>query len=244
MSWLDRPEAKRPNPATKFLSWSSNDKCFKYYDKEKEQNVMVSLPMKFVILEHYHTVKGWNDASESGIYSNEVLFTGTEEMEVKSFKGGLIAKGFYKEIKHKVHEAGGHYCRSVYVVLETGELANLSLKGSAVSEYSDFTKNAEHLWQKNWMSVTEFKEMKKGSIKYTVPVFGIADEIKDASKIIPFAEELQDYMKEYFSPSKNSEVDKYEMNSNLQPTPPPEEDAKLAAAGGVDEEEMDDLPFN
>lgn len=211
MSWLERPEKKNDNPATKFLSWSSNDKCFKYYDKEKKEDVLVPLPLKFVILEHYHTVKGWNDASESGIYSNEVLFTGTEELEVKAFKGGLLAKGLYKEIKHTVAEKGGHYCRSIYVVLETGELANISLKGSAVREYSEFDKLHSNKWQNNWFAVTDAKEAKKGSVKYTVPVFEVADPIKDASKIIPFVEQLQSYMNDYFKPAENlSEVDKYE----------------------------------
>ena len=86
--WLNRPTKTNTNPALKFLEWSSKYKCFKYYDKEKGENVKVELPLKFVILEHYHTVKGWNDASESGIYSNEVLFLSSEELEVKAFKGG------------------------------------------------------------------------------------------------------------------------------------------------------------
>ena len=82
MSWLKREETKSKNPAKKFLSWKSEEKCFAYYDKEKEENVIIDLPFKFVILEHYHTVKGWNDASESGIYSNEVFQIGNEELQV------------------------------------------------------------------------------------------------------------------------------------------------------------------
>lgn len=77
MSWLERPETKSSNPARKFLEWKSDDKCFSYYDKEKKENVKVELPLTFVILEHYHTVKGWNDKSESGIYANEVFGIGS-----------------------------------------------------------------------------------------------------------------------------------------------------------------------
>lgn len=210
MSWLERPEQKSSNPATKFLEWSSEKKCFKYYDKEAKENVFVPLPLKFVILEHYHTVKGWNDASESGIYSNEVLFTGSEEMEVKAFKGGVLAKGLYKEIKHTVADKGGHYCRSIYVVLSDGELVNISLKGSAVREYSEFDKINGNKWQNNWMAVTGARDEKKGRVDYSVPIFEVADPIKDSKKIIPFVEQLQNYMREYFNPVKNiSEVDKY-----------------------------------
>ena len=63
MSWLERQETKSKNPAKKFLSWKSEEKCFAYYDKDKKENILVPLPFKFVILEHYHTVKGWNGRS-------------------------------------------------------------------------------------------------------------------------------------------------------------------------------------
>lgn len=214
MSWLNRPEKKSKNPAAKFLEWSSNDKTFKYYDKENEENVLIPLPLKFVILEHYHTVKGWNDASESGIYSNEVYSIGTEEINVKSFKGGNISKGIYKDIKSNITAAGGKYHRSIYAITNDLEIINISLKGSAVSSYSDFIKEfGDYNFDKNWIAVTGAKDGKKGSIKYSTPVFEKSTPIKDASKIAPFAKELQEYMDEYTgvqTPRAASEVDKYE----------------------------------
>lgn len=225
MSWLNRPEQKSTNPATKFLEWSSNDKCFKYYDKTKGENVLHPLPLKFVILEHYHTVKGWNDASESGIYSNEVYGIGTEPITVKSFKGGEIAEGLYKDIKTKVNNAGGKYHRSIYAVTNDLEIINISIKGSAVSSYSDFVKEfGDYNFDKHWIEVSEAKDGKKGSIKYSTPVFKKSTAIKDASKIAPFAETLQDYITQYTSKSTErvaSEVDKYEEATN-------EEDENLA----------------
>ena len=64
-------ESKSSNPTTKYLEWKSNDKCFSYYDKAAEENVKVELPTKFVFLQHYHTVKGWHDGSQSqiGVYA-------------------------------------------------------------------------------------------------------------------------------------------------------------------------------
>ncbi len=214
MSWLERPEKKSSNPSSKFLEWSSNDKCFKYYDKAKKENVLVSLPLKFVMLEHYHAVKGWNDASESGIYSNEVLFIGSEPVTVKSFKGGEIASGLYKEIKPKIQQAGGHYTRSVYAVDANGDLINISFKGSAVSNYSDFMKENENKNTSFWFSVTKAEDMKKGSVKYSVPVFEVADAIKKPEVLREKATILQEYMTEYVNPiskgRENSEVDKYD----------------------------------
>jgi len=224
-TWLDRPEKKSNNPAVKFLEWKSKEKCFSYYDKEKKENVLVPLPLKFVILEHYHTVKGWHDASESGIYANEVSFTGTEELDVKSFKGGPIAKGIYKEIRSKIIDAGGKYHRSIYAVTNDLEIINISFKGAAVSEYSDFiNENGDGFFTQNWVEVAEVVEGKKGSITYYSPVFKKSTAIKDASKIRPFADTLQSYMNEYMDGGTNdrvaSEVDKYQDEKEDDGLPP------------------------
>ena len=200
MSWLERQETKSKNPAKKFLSWKSEEKKFGYYDKEKEENVLIDLPFKFVILEHYHTVKGWNDASESRIYSNEVFQIGNEELQVKSFKGGKIAEGLYKDNKPTIVAAGGHYARSIYAVTNDLEIINISLKGTGVSSYSDFINDiGDGNFDKNWIEVTEAKELKKGKVNYSIPVFKKSNAIKDRSKLLPFAEELQDYMIDYKS---------------------------------------------
>jgi len=220
MSWLERPEKKSSNPAAKFLEWKSNDKCFSYYDKEKKENVKVPLPLKFVILEHYHTVKGWNDSSESGIYANEVLYTGSEELEVKSFKGGEIAKGLYKDIRSKIIDAGGKYHRSIYAVTNDLEIINIAIKGAAVSEYSKFIEvNGDNFFTQNWVEVSDVVDGKKGSIKYSSPVFKKSNEIKDSSKLKPFAETLQAYMNEYTPKASGSRVgsvvDKYEADKEV-----------------------------
>ena len=102
------------NPSTKFIDWKSNDKWFSYYDKDKKENVQIPLPFKFLALDELHSVKGWNDATSSGIYSNEVKFISKEILTVKPFKGNEIAKGLYKDIKDKVQSAGGHYVKSIY----------------------------------------------------------------------------------------------------------------------------------
>ncbi len=132
------------NPATKFLEWKSNDQCFEYYDKEAQKKVQVPLPFKFLVLDELHTVKGWNDATQSAIYSNEVKYISKEPMTVKPFKGNEIAKGLYKDIKDKVVSAGGHYTKSIYIMLEDGLLANIQLKGSAVQKWGEFTNKTRN----------------------------------------------------------------------------------------------------
>jgi len=160
------------NPATKFLEWKSNDKCFAYWDKDKKENVKVELPIKVQFLEHFHTVKGWNDASESGIYANEVKFISKEPLKVKCFKGGDIAEGIYTDIRGKLRDAGGKYYRSVYAVLD-GEIVNLQLKGACVSAYSDFMQNHENQLESAWTEILTVSDHKKGATKYSTPDFTV-----------------------------------------------------------------------
>lgn len=230
MSWLERPEKKNLNPAKRFLEWKSNDKCFSYYDRDKKENVNVDLPLQFVILEHYHTVKGWNDESESGIFANEVWSIGTEEVNVRSFKGGNIAKGIYKDIRERIRGAGGHYSRSIYAVTPELEIINIQLKGSGVASYSSFINDfGDHNFTKNWIKVTGAKEEKKGSVKYSTPIFEVGAEIKNVEAIRPFAQELQEYILSCLEPASSkrpaSVVDKY----------------KESKAEEV--EEVDEMPF-
>lgn len=199
MSRLDRPEQKSQNPSAKFLSWKSNDKCLSFYDKQASANIEVKLPFKFAFLEHYHTVKGWNDKSESGIYSNEVFLISQQELTVKAFKGGEIASGLYSDIRSKVRDNGGVYHRSIYVVTPEGELVNLSFKGAVVSAYSDFCKLESNKFEQKWIEINSVLDLKKGATKYSVPVFTMGEDFtpKEDAMIVEQAKILQAYMNDY-----------------------------------------------
>jgi membrane-bound inhibitor of C-type lysozyme len=204
MSTSNRKQAfqtPQSNPATKFIDWKSNDKNFSFYDKELKENVAIPLPFKFLVLDELHTVKGWNDASSSSIYSNEVKFISKETMTVKAFKGGEIAKGFYKDIKEKIVASGGHYTKSVYIMLEDGSLANLQLKGSAVQMYGEFTQKTKSRLADEWVQVATAKEGKKGSVKFNVPEFSFlkslsAVETEQADEAFNI---LESYLKTYLN---------------------------------------------
>jgi hypothetical protein len=191
---------KSANPTSKYLEWKSNDKSFSYYDKSAGENVKVELPLKFLFLQNYHTVKGWNDASESGIYSNEVFYIGSEPMTVRSFKGGVIAEGLYKDIKPTITAAGGKYNRSIYVMLEDGTVANISLKGSGVRQWSDFMEANKNLIDNQWIEVLTSNDEKKGSIKYSTPEFTVGANLtkQDSAKADDVASELKTYLDGYF----------------------------------------------
>ena len=192
------------NPATKFIDWKSNDKCFSFYDRETSANVAIPLPFKFLVLEELHTVKGWNDASSSQINSNEVKFISRDEMTVKPFKGKEIAKGLYKDIKEKIKAAGGHYVKSVYCMLEDGSIANLQLKGAACQSYGDFTAKTRSRLTDEWVVVAKAVEGKKGAVKYTTPGFAFDKSLSESEADL--ADEaynnLEAYLKTYLAKSE------------------------------------------
>lgn len=176
---MSRADNYRPtieSPVKKYLSWSSNDKCFKYYDKEQGKDVMVKLPLTFVHLDELATIKGWHEASESGIYSNEVRSTRLEELNVRSFKGGEIIKGIYQDIKLRVQGAGGVFHTSIYVYLN-GEIVNLSFKGAALMGWSDFAKENRKSFLGNTIEILTSAEGKKGAVKFSTPVFTLGKPI-------------------------------------------------------------------
>lgn len=224
MSTSNRRQAfntPQSNPATKFFDWKSNDKCFSYYDKEKSENVLVPLPFKFLVLDELHAIKGWNDATSSGIFSNEVKFISKEVMTVKPFKGNEIAKGFYKDIKEKVVSAGGHYVKSIYVMLEDGSLANIQLKGSAVQKWGEFTQKTRNRLPDEWVVVAKSLEGKKGAVKFNTPEFSFERSINDAEA--EMADEafntLETYLKAYLvkaEPVVEETIDNDEPEDDLE----------------------------
>lgn len=159
------------NPATKFIDWKSNEKCFSFYDKENKVNVPIPLPFRFLALDELHTVKGWSDSCQSAIYANEVKFISKEPLTVKPFKGNEIAKGLYSDIKEKVKAAGAHYVKSIYIMLEDGSLANLQLKGASCQSWGDFTQKGRSRLPEEWVTVEKAIEGKKGAVKYYTPEF-------------------------------------------------------------------------
>lgn len=204
------------NPATKFLQWKSNDKCFAYYDKNKGNNINIPLPFKFQFLEHFHTIKGWNDASESGIYSNEVKFISKEELKVRSFKGGDIAEGLYSEIRSKVRDAGGKYFRSVYAINEDGEIINLQFKGAVVSAYSDFcNENEATKFENHWIEINDVENKKKGATKYSVPIFEIG-KVFTKSEMSLADEKYQDIVNYFDKYTKEIEVEEESVEDDLE----------------------------
>jgi hypothetical protein len=246
MSRKDEFKSVSTNPAAKFLEWDSNSGAFKWYDKESGQNKFVKAPFKFVVLKELHTIKGWHDKSESGIYSNEVASL-NDRLEVKSFKGGPIISGLYRDIKDQLQ--GGVYNKSIYVMLGDGSLANISMKGAVVATWGDFTKKSRARLSDEWVAVLKHEDMKKGSVKYTIPVFEYKNTLTDsegemADKAYAI---MKDYLTGYFGKA-SEEAEQEAVSKTAHLDGGRNEDAyhfskKEVAPHHIQEEDEDELPF-
>ena len=228
-------------PAVKYLEWASEKGKFKYYDKDKKENVLIDLP-KFLTLMQFHTVKGWHDASESGIWANEVKLISSEEIDVRAFKGGSIAKGFYKDIKDRITQAGGHYVKSLYIMTESGEVWNLQLKGAVVQQWGETFNKCMNRLADEWIVIDKVEKKKKGRVEYTVPVFKFAGVTSDeesamADKCYDALAERLKTDKEERSASEIVPVKSAQLNGEMAQAI---NDSGLESLLGMDE---DDLPF-
>lgn len=202
-------QTPQSNPATKFLSWKSNDKNFSYYDKESQTNVAVELPFKFLVLDELASVKGWSDKLTGSIISNEVKFISKETLKVKCYHKNVkgeststeIASGIYKDIKEIVNTAGAKYHKSIYIMLEDGSLANIQLKGAAVQAWGNFTQKTKSRLPDEWVVVEKAIDGKKGAVKFTTPEFKFLKSLSEGEA--EMADEafniLESYLKTYLA---------------------------------------------
>lgn len=201
------------SPAVRYYSWASNEKAFRYYDKEKGENVTV-FPLSVVYLTSRATIKGWNDATESAIYANEVKNTAKETLNVYSSKpdkkgNTLLATGIYKEIKGDIVSAGGHFEKVVWAYEKGVGVVKINLKGSGLQSYSNFEKENKNLFD-NFISIDTFENGKKGATKYTFPVFKLGEKIDDVTdKLVEDAFKEVDAYLSQAKTSSNEQVEEY-----------------------------------
>lgn len=225
------------NPVKKYISWDSDNKCFKHYDKELKKNISIPLPAKFTYLKQMATIRGFSEKDNSGMYSNEVTMYDlkTKELNVRTFNGKSIVSGKYSDIKDSVKSAGGKFAVNLYAVLN-GELVCLTLFGSSFSSWYDFTASKNFNATTQYIEVNSAVEKKKGKTDYSEPVFTSGDAISDKDGKI--GDDLYDALHKYFevrdasseSTSVQEEVAQ-ESRTEQQPLPKldiaPETDSEL-----------------
>lgn len=212
MSRSNPQENGTPNPATRWFEWNGENGVVRYYDKDKKENVDVGADFTFILLDELGSVRGWHDASQSGIYSNEVKDTRADVLIVKAFKGGTLAEGLYKEIKDRVNAVGGQFNANCYIAFKNGggqlALGSLRFKGAALGSWMEFRKEHRSDLYSKGVRIHGFTEGKKGRITYRMPVLSLVDvtpATNDAA--IALDARLQEFLTGYLKKTKRDQVD-------------------------------------
>jgi hypothetical protein len=235
MSRSNPNENGTPNPAVRWFEWNGEHGTIRYYDKEKKETIDVGSDFTFLLLDQVGSVRGWHDSSDSGIYSNEVKDTTQDVLVVKSFKGGTLAEGLYRDIKDRVGSMGGQFVANCYIAFKNnGTLAigSLRLKGAALFAWSEFKrKNRDDIFSKA-IRIKGFTEGKKGKITYRVPVLLLKDvdaNTNAAAEVLD--KELQKFFAGYLKRPRREQADA-------------PHNADQEASGVTYDDDPDDEPFN
>lgn len=247
MSRSNPNENSNPNPATRWFEWNGEKGLVRYYDKDAKKNVDVGADFTFLLLDQLGSVRGWHDATDSGIYSNEVKDTRQETLIVKSFKGGTLAEGIYRDIKDRVNAQGGQFVANCYIAFKNGSglaIGSLRIKGAALHAWTEFCKEHRSGLFANAIRIKGFTEGKKGRITFRVPKL----EVKDISPetdaaAIALDKDLQKFFDGYFKRTKREQVEE---------PPPQQQDEEVAGQHYSDNMDEpvdaaaltdDDIPF-
>jgi hypothetical protein len=255
MSRSNPSENGTPNPATRWFEWNGELGVVRYYDKETKKNIDVGSDFTFILLDQLGTVKGWHDASDSGIYSNEVKDTRQEVMLVKSFKGGTLAEGIYASIKDRIKAEGGQFVANCYIAFKNGngglKLGSLRFKGAALGAWMEFCKsNRADLYTKA-IHIGGFTSGKKGRIEFRMPVLSTLAISADTDKAaVELDKVLQEFLRSYLKRTKRDQVEDVRKAAAPEDVPdaePYDDNDGLGDTEGLDSAGPaltdDDIPF-
>ena len=207
------PQVRIPNPSTRWFEWNGQDGRLSYWDKTEEKRLTEPLPFSFLLLDEVSTVKGWDDKSDSKIFSNEVRDVSRDSLVVRSYSGGVLYDGRYN--KQAIEALGGHFYASCYLAYKAAAgyaLGNLALHGAAVGAWLEYQKTVAKqqsptaIYEKA-IQITGYAEDKKGSIVFRVPTFTLVPVSADAqTAALALDKDLQAYLTSYLKRPMDEQV--------------------------------------
>jgi hypothetical protein len=161
------------SPVKRYIEWSSDEKCWKSYDKEKKENVLLPINTPFILLDQLTTVAGYDDKAEKSFYGTEVRDI---KKPIKVFCGKeKVAEGAWADIKDTLR--GLKFAKSVYAMAKINDefqLVQFKLSGCALSWF-DFVESegVNNLEGDIVIAVVDTKYGKKGKVEFEAPVFKV-----------------------------------------------------------------------
>lgn len=235
------PQENNPNPATRWFEWNSEKGEVRYYDKDTKEQVAVGPDFTFMLLDQLGSVRGWHDASQSGIYSNEVKDTTKDVLVVKAFKGGSLAEGIYRDIKDRVKAEGGGFNANCYMAYKNGSdvlsIGCIRFKGAALGAWMEFSKNNRADLYKKAIRITGFSEGKKGRVAYRIPEMKLVDITTASDKAAQdLDKQLQQFLSGYLAKNRRDQAESAARHVS---------DEEIAGGPVMQEHDIDssDIPF-
>lgn len=233
---MSRSNPNLTNPAEHFMSWSGSTGTLQWYNKEKQENIPVKLPFRFMALDQLATIKGYNKQAKMGFYSNEVRNTRKEELTIRS-KQGIVYTGLYKNDQDVVMvPKGAEYTQSVYIAHKVGDkyvIGNINMKGSSRSAWFDFTKM--HKVENGTVIMDKGKAQEAQTGEFYPPTFTYESSTdEENAEAMRLDKELQIYLNQYLAAAEynrsNEDTDEAYTSFDTKPEPITTHD------------EIDDLP--
>jgi hypothetical protein len=166
---------------------------------------------------------------------------------VRSFKGGSIAEGLYRDIKAQVNSAGGKFTASCYIAFkdDKGALAvgNLQMKGAALQSWMDFRKANRGALLTKAVKITGFTNETNGSVDYKAPTFTLG-EITDATNALAMELDstiLQPFLGNYFKRTKADQAETAAPQHLRDEDVMPHQDEEADGGGFMPDDQ--DIPF-
>lgn len=237
------PTDQSSHPCSRWHEWDGSNGHVRYYDKQTKINIPIKGDFVFILLDQLSVIKGWHDASDSGITSNEVRDTTTDPFVVKAFEGGVLASGIYQAIKDKVVAIGGYFTTNCYIAYKNGailSIGSLQLKGAALNAWVEFKKKHRSELYTKAVKISGYEEGKKGKITFRVPKFFIGEISPETNeKALALDSELQKYLDRYLSRPRHEQAEAVSAPAReAEDERPLEVMAAAAEAAGED-----DVPF-
>jgi len=229
------------SPIKKYISFEAGKSkgYFCYYDKEKEENIILALPVRFLVLDQKIGISGWHEPTLAFAYSNKigVFETKKVKLEVKTHKStGNIMEGFYNDILVDLRADKLKYTRYIYAIMMFDtkyELVEIAIKGAAFGgkkgsdgKYGGGWRNYEDNYDvlKGAISCKSILHGKKGDIEFKVPIFDNIKDVSEEAEKIAIIHDQQ--LQKYFLERDGEAVDeaKNETTNDSVNLPPEEDD--------------------
>lgn len=133
------------SPVKKYITFSGSTGVFKYWDKDKKENVELE-SLDITLLDVRASITGFNESLSGSNRSNLILDVKKEPFKVVVSKNGKInnvTEGLYDDIKPKMKSFNGKFTQNIFCLADVGfgeELVQLQLTGSALGGWIDLNK--------------------------------------------------------------------------------------------------------